>query len=362
MRLAAALVDLRRLLDQHGGRRRLHHEREALVRVRGDDHRNRQAGLDTLRLRVERLAELHDVEAALTECGADRRTGIRLARRHLQLDVSDYFLRHLSSPMWVLAGVCPPRFVLTARKAKGRPELFAETFHRGKVSWEREARPKLCPVDLRFFNLRKIELDWGRATKDRHRHAQLALFVIHVLDVAVEVGERTFLDAHGFAHLEQHLWPRLLDAFLHLTQDRIDFLLRDRRRPVRRATNETSYLRRALDEVPRVVGHLHLDEHVAREELALGNRLLAALHLHHFLDRHEDLAELVLQLGALDPLGQRSLHALLESRVRVHDKPFLVRHHSTRPVISCTSHASVESTAKRNSAMMTTNANTIIVV
>src|SRR6185437_1535920 len=138
--------------------------------------------------------------------------------------------------------------------------------------------------------------------------------------------------------------------------------LGDRSRAIRRATDTTGHLRRALHEVPGVVGHLHLDQHVAREELALGNRLLAALHLDHFLDRDQDLAELLLQLGTPDPLGERALHAFLESRVRVHHVPLLVGHHSGRPVSQLTSHASDESTAKRNSAMTTTKANTTAVV
>ena len=112
VRLRAALVDLRRLLDQHRRGRRLHHEGEALVGERRDHHRNRQAGFELLRLRVERLAELHDVEAALAQRRPDRRARVRLARRHLQLDVTDDFLCHLLSP-----GGCkrtrlrPPRFI-----------------------------------------------------------------------------------------------------------------------------------------------------------------------------------------------------------------------------------------------------------
>jgi len=94
MRLGRALLDLRRLLDQHRGRRRLHHEGEALVGVRGDDHRDRQSGLDALGLRVERLAELHDVQAALAQRRADRGGGIGLSGRHLQLDETDYLLGH----------------------------------------------------------------------------------------------------------------------------------------------------------------------------------------------------------------------------------------------------------------------------
>jgi hypothetical protein len=44
--------------------------------------------------RVERLAELHDVQAALAQRRADRGRGVRLARRHLQLDEADDLLRH----------------------------------------------------------------------------------------------------------------------------------------------------------------------------------------------------------------------------------------------------------------------------
>jgi hypothetical protein len=52
-------------------------------------------GLDSLlRLRVERLAELHDVQAALTQRGTDRRRRVGLACRHLQLDEADDLLGH----------------------------------------------------------------------------------------------------------------------------------------------------------------------------------------------------------------------------------------------------------------------------
>src|SRR5206468_9336843 len=91
------------LHDEHGRRRRLHDEREALVGVRGDHDRDRQARLHLLRLRVERLAELHDVQAALSERRTDRRARVRLAGGYLQLDESDDFLRHEKLLIWVQA-------------------------------------------------------------------------------------------------------------------------------------------------------------------------------------------------------------------------------------------------------------------
>src|SRR5208282_1232311 len=213
-----------------------------------------------------------------------------------------------------------------------------------------------------LFDLREIKLHRRRATENGHRHPQLALLVVHVLHVAMEVRERPFLDPHRLAHLEQDFGSRFLDPFLHLLQDRIDFLLRDGRRLVGRAADEPGHLGRALHQVPCVVGHLHLDEHITGKELAFRNRLGAVLHLHHFLDRNEDLAELLGHAGALDALGQGTQDALLEPRVCVHDEPFLIAHPSPRPVTNLTSHASDESIANRTSAMITTNANTTAVV
>mmetsp|Transcript_23362 Transcript_23362/g.55502 ORF Transcript_23362/g.55502 Transcript_23362/m.55502 type:complete len:278 (+) Transcript_23362:10383-11216(+) len=94
-----ALLDLGGLLQQHGRRRRLDDEGEALVREGGDDHRQLHARLEAGagRLGVERLAELHDVQAALTERGTHRRRRICLAGRDLQLDEADYLLGHVFS-------------------------------------------------------------------------------------------------------------------------------------------------------------------------------------------------------------------------------------------------------------------------
>src|SRR5688572_16425404 len=74
VRRAAALFDADRLADQYGRGRRLQNEREAAVAVHRDHHGCRQALLQLLGLRIERLAEFHDVHALLTERRTDRRT------------------------------------------------------------------------------------------------------------------------------------------------------------------------------------------------------------------------------------------------------------------------------------------------
>ena len=96
-RLLGARLDAGGLLQIEAGRSRLHLEGEGLVLEGGDDHRNRRARLHLLRGGIEGLAEFHDVQAALTERGADGRRRICLSRRHLQLDVADDFLSHYVS-------------------------------------------------------------------------------------------------------------------------------------------------------------------------------------------------------------------------------------------------------------------------
>ena len=82
-------------LDQHRHRRGLRDERERAVRENRDHHRDDQTFLVLARrLRIERLAEVHDVDALRTERRADRGRRRGFARRDLQLHLSGNFLRH----------------------------------------------------------------------------------------------------------------------------------------------------------------------------------------------------------------------------------------------------------------------------
>jgi hypothetical protein len=75
------------------------------------------------------------------------------------------------------------------------------------------------------------------------------------------------LNPHLIAAAERILRLRLLGGDRHLMQDLVDFFARERRRFAARA-DEPGDLRRVLHHMPRVVGHVHLDEDVAREEPA----------------------------------------------------------------------------------------------
>src|SRR6185437_11240712 len=72
-----------------------------------------------------------------------------------------------------------------------------------------------------------------------------------------------------------------------------------------------------------LVGHVHLHQHVAGEEFALGVDLAAAADLHDVLGRHQYLGEAVVQILRVGLLADRLGHLLLEVRVGVDDVPLV---------------------------------------
>src|SRR5690606_3776247 len=103
VRTLGAGGDTSRLLQQHRGRRALGDEGEGAVRIRGDDDRGRETRLELGGCGVERLAELHDVQATLAQRRTDGRGRIGLPGLDLQLDVADDFLCHGCGSLRVLA-------------------------------------------------------------------------------------------------------------------------------------------------------------------------------------------------------------------------------------------------------------------
>jgi hypothetical protein len=49
-----------------------------------------------LGLGIKRFAEFHDIDTVLSERGANRRAGVGLTGRNLQLDIGIYLLCHVS--------------------------------------------------------------------------------------------------------------------------------------------------------------------------------------------------------------------------------------------------------------------------
>jgi len=148
---------------------------------------------------------------------------------------------------------------------------------------------------------------------------------VDVLDRARELLEGTVRDLDLLAALVNVTRLRLFLGLGRVVEDRVDLVLRERDGRLRRAAHESGDLRRVAHEVPGLVGHLHLHEDVAREELPLDVAALPGLHLDDGLLRHADLAEMDLHAEGLDAVLQLRDHTVLEARVRVDDEPVHVR-------------------------------------
>ena len=76
-------------------------------------------------------------------------------------------------------------------------------------------------------DLGELELDGSFSSEDVDEHLDLELVLVDLHDLAGEVGKRTFLDTHRFAHLvlETSLGMRrglCLDAFFLYMQEGLD--------------------------------------------------------------------------------------------------------------------------------------------
>src|SRR5712691_9776065 len=182
----------------------------------------------------------------------------------------------------------------------------------------RDARPAAPCSHL--LNLRILELDRGRPAKDRHRDLDPRLLLVDLLDDAVERGERPVGNPHLLADLEDDRRLRPFDPLLDLAHDPRRLVLADRRRPAPPA-EKAGDLGGVLDEMPGLVVEVHLDQHIAGEELALGRYLGAALDLDDLLGRHQDLLEALGHALLLGLLADRGGHLLLKAGIDVDHVP-----------------------------------------
>src|SRR4030095_16254755 len=72
------------------------------------------------------------------------------------------------------------------------------------------------PHHSNLFHLQEIQFHRRRASEDRHHHLQRVLVEVHLVDHAVETGERAFVDPHVVALVEAVLRLGLLRRGLHL--------------------------------------------------------------------------------------------------------------------------------------------------
>src|SRR5580700_2448075 len=169
------------------------------------------------------------------------------------------------------------------------------------------------------LDLEQVELDGGLATEHVHEHLEFALLDVDLGHLAMEVRERPVDDAHVLADLvlDIDLGGRLgLDLLL----DAPNLVLLQRNGLVARA-DEGGDARRVADHVPRLVGHDHVHEDVAREDPLADLATLPVLDLHDLLGRYQDVKDLVVHVHRLDALQEVRANLLFMAGVRVHHVP-----------------------------------------
>src|SRR5262249_41599587 len=384
-RLRSAL-ELGRLLDEIGYRRRAHLEGERAVLIDRDHDRDRRSLLHLLGLRVELLAELHDGEAALTERGPDRGRRIGRPRRHLQFDVSGDFLCHddltpvvgrdrplhgswsgfrrlaaavtshdrtrermanrtaIPHPLLTYSLLPTQNFSpcpISSSTRVGRPKTETATLSRARPSSISSTTPLKeanGPSHTRTCSPTSKESDGltiSPPAPSRGPPASgapswsprpWAASAHHPLPRPGRWRRRAAPRGRApLAPLEGDRRLRPFDALLHLMHDARRLGVRNRLGLVVGAEKARD-LRRVLDEVVGFVGEVHLHQHVAGEEFALGVDLLSAAHLHDLFGRHHDLFEQVIKVALLRLLADRIGDLALDIRIGLDDVPVLVGH------------------------------------
>src|SRR5690606_24878921 len=123
---------------------------------------------------------------------------------------------------------------------------------------------------------------------------------------------------HGITHIEGYLGPGLL--LLHAVEDGPHLSLIQRDGPVA-AAHKARDPRRVPDHIPGVVLHDHLHQHVAGEDLAGHDPLLAVPEVDLFLGGDEDPEDLVLHPHRLHPALEIGLDLVLVAGIGVDDVP-----------------------------------------
>ena len=190
-------------------------------------------------LRVERLAELHDVDAVLAERRADRRRRVRLPAGDLQLDECQNFFRHVSrssSPGRSRARPAPG-----ARRCRRAPSASAASGLTSTISPSKsDSGPEVTFTDSPSENSTCVRARSPIAAPVWRIRSTSAC------DSGTGVGA---------------------------------------------GADEAGHAGRVLDDASTRRRQVHVHEHIAGQDALLGLHLLAVLRLDHLLGRDDDAAE-----------------------------------------------------------------------
>src|SRR3954471_20678831 len=214
------------------------------------------------------------------------------------------------------AGVAAPALIWSLMTAVNRFLGGMSSFFSAGQFWPRAGS------DLR--DLVERQLDGRLAAEDGHRHLQLLLLGVDLVDGGRERGERTVHDGDRLPDLEVHnsgrrggspgggLAARGARGLRGRRRDEdLDDLVEGQRGRARGGTDDPGDAGGVADGAPRLVVELHAHQEVARQHLAVDLRALAVLDLGDLLGGHLDLIDVVLDVQRLDACLEVRLHLVL---------------------------------------------------
>ena len=182
-----------------------------------------------------------------------------------------------------------------------------------------------------FFDLPVFQFHGRIATEDTDTDAEFSTLGVDFLDDALLVLEGTIGHLHLVANLINDLGGDGVLALLHLGEHAVDLFLAHRDGLVLGA-GEPDDTCGVLDEIPSLVDEfvvlikeVHIDDQIAREELARGLGLLAALDLLHTLGGDQHLEDMVAEFLGGDSLDDVVVDFLFLSGEDVNDEPLVFR-------------------------------------
>src|SRR4051794_37059432 len=173
---------------------------------------------------------------------------------------------------------------------------------------------------VELLDVVESDLDRHLPLEDVDHDLQLLAVGVHVGDLAVEVGQRAGRDLHRLAERELDLVAGRRGAARVRVQDAVDLRLGERN-GLRARADEAGHARGVLDDHPRVVVQIHVDEDVAGQHPLLRGDLLAVLRLDHLLGGDDDAPESGALVHRLDTVLEIGFHLVLVPGVGVDHVP-----------------------------------------
>src|SRR5581483_1062690 len=127
---------------------------------------------------------------------------------------------------------------------------------------------------LNFLDLEEIQDDRCFSTEERDKDRDLVLIQINLTDRPDKLGERSIDHTYALTFRETDFGFGLLRLLRNLLQDRTDLIFHQRHRTSSRA-DKACDTRRVTYNIPGLIAHYHLHQHIARKDLALHRAPLA---------------------------------------------------------------------------------------